>query len=273
MKIVKYTQDDKKDSQPGVLTDDEKEIHGTSTDSISELLRKTLEEDIGSEEVTDGSVTKRENTTVYAPIPKECRLFCLGGVYTGHLEDAGLSMMIDPNQWVVPSNAIIGPEEPIVLPESVAEKVMPAAELCIVVGKSGKYIDPSEAYEYIAGYTVSNDVTARTDWPGPMAYKMMDSFSPVGPFIRTADEVTDLTNLEIKIHQGQDEICNGSTSSMRFSLSFMLSYISTITHLHPGDIISTGDPGGVKSSLTPGTTVEIEVEDVATLANRVELEE
>jgi 2-keto-4-pentenoate hydratase/2-oxohepta-3-ene-1,7-dioic acid hydratase in catechol pathway len=169
----------------------------------------------------------------------------------------------------MPDSAIVGPGDPIVLPERVAEHVMPAAELCVIVGRSGKYIDPTNAFDYVAGYSVSNDVTARTDWPGPMAYKMMDTFSPVGPYIRTAEQVPNPGNLDIKMRLDDEVICEGNTSAMRFSVSFMLSYVSTITEIQPGDVISTGDPGGVAKRLRPGVTAEIEIGDVGKLSNPV----
>jgi 2-keto-4-pentenoate hydratase/2-oxohepta-3-ene-1,7-dioic acid hydratase in catechol pathway len=270
MKLVRYTVDGEEGAHAGILAGDGDEVVGAEEDSLPELLEIAASQSgERTSELSDGSVTDRQEAKVLCPVAPDRRLFCLGGVYTGHLEDAGLSVMVDPNQWVIPQSAIIGPEEPIVLPESVEEKVMPAAELCIVVGKSGKYIDPTKAYDYIAGYTVSNDVTARTDWPGPMGYKMMDTFSPVGPFVRTADEVTCPGSLGIEMRQDDEVICEGSTAGMRFTLSFMLSYVSTVTRLRPGDVISTGDPGGVTQPLRPSSTVEVEIEGVGRLENEV----
>lgn len=100
---------------------------------------------------------------------------------------------------------------------------------------------------------------------------MMDTFSPVGPHVTTADKVSRPMNLDIVMRQDGDVICQGSTSGMRFSLSFLVSYLSTITELRPGDVISTGDPGGIDGSLQPGTTVEIEIENIGKLTNMVRL--
>jgi len=105
-----------------------------------------------------------------------------------------------------------------------------------------------------------------------MAYKMIDTFSPIGPHIKTADDVTQPMNSDIVMRQDGDMICRGNTSGMRFSLSFLVSYLSTITELQPGDVISTGDPGGVEEPLNPGSTVMIEIEDIGTLSNDVRLE-
>lgn len=222
--------------------------------------------------IDEGPTFARSSIDLLPPLPEEGRLFCLGGVYTGHLRDAGLELTVDPNQWVMPANAIVGPEAEIVLPERVSENVKPAAELCVVIGRQGKYIQPMEAFDYIAGYSISNDVTARTDWPGPMAYKMMDSFSPIGPHVKTADEVAQPMDLDIEMRHDGNVICQGNTAGMRFTLSFLVSYLSAITELRPGDVISCGDPGGVEEPLQPGSTIEIEIEDVGMLANEVRLE-
>jgi len=268
MKIVRYLTQNDDTPRPGVLTENEETILRTTTDNLPQTLQ-AVSQGGNRADILDGTEINRDDVELLAPLQSDNRLFCLGGVYTGHLEDAGLSMMVDPNQWFIPDNAIVGPDDPIVLPNRVSKKVMPAAELCVVIGRSGKYIDPTDAFDHVAGYSISNDVTARTDWPGPMAYKMMDTFSPIGPYIRTAEEVSNPGNLDIEMRLDDEVICEGNTSAMRFTVSFMLSYISTITELQPGDIISTGDPGGVAKPLEPGRTVEIEIDDIGELANPV----
>lgn len=268
MKLVRYRTQDDNAPHTGVLTEDGETILETTVEGLPEALQ-AVSQGGSRADIHEGAKINREDANLLPPLQSESRLICLGGVYTGHLEDAGLPMMVDPNQWFIPDNAIVGPDDPIVLPERVAEKVMPAAELCVVIGRSGKYINPTDAFDHVAGYSISNDVTARTDWPGPMTYKMMDTFSPIGPYIRTANEVSNPGNLKIEMRLDDDVICEGNTSAMRFTVSFMLSYISTITELRPGDVISTGDPGGVAKPLEPGATVEIEIANVGTLANPV----
>ncbi|TKX39421.1 FAA hydrolase family protein [Halorubrum sp. CGM5_25_10-8B] len=279
MKLVRFSpRSESTTVHTGIVRDDEivqVEVVPGADDGASfgtALASVTTEDAELSDRIEEGDVFERSEVTLRAPISNAGRLFCFGGVYTGHLRDAGLELTVDPNQWIIPDNAIVGPEETIVLPSRVAGNVKPAAELCIVIGRAGKYIEPSEAYNHIAGYSISNDVTARTEWPGPMAYKMMDTFSPIGPHVTTVDEVDQPMNLNIVMRQDGDVICQGNTSGMRFSLSFLVSYLSTITELQPGDVISTGDPGGIEGSLQPGSTVAIEIEDVGELKNPVRLE-
>jgi len=279
MKLVRFSPQNDSTVHTGIVQDDEiVQVETVAEDDDRESFEAVLASVTGqegtdvSDRIDEGEVFDRSEVHIRAPISNAGRLFCFGGVYTGHLRDAGLELTVDPNQWVILDNAIIGPEERIVLPDRVAENVKPAAELCVVIGRAGKYIEPSEAYDHVAGYSISNDVTARTEWPGPMAYKMLDTFSPVGPHVTTADEVAHPMNLEITMRQDEEVICQGNTSGMRFSLSFLVSYLSTITELQPGDVISTGDPGGIEGSLQPGSTVEIEIEDVGELSNEVLLE-
>jgi 2-keto-4-pentenoate hydratase/2-oxohepta-3-ene-1,7-dioic acid hydratase in catechol pathway len=274
MNIVKYETETTEGPKPGLLADNvvydvESSVDGSP--SFATVLERVTVGDFDgvAAALDEGEKLDRSAVRLHPPVADSGRVFCFGAVYTGHMEEEELSLTFDPNQWVMPENAIVGPEDPIVLPERVASDVMPAAELALVIGTGGKYIDPMDAYDHLAGYTVSNDVTARTDWPGPMGYKMLDSFSPVGPSIRTIDEVGDPTDLDIEIRQDGEVTCRGSTAGMRFTLSFLVSYLSAITELRPGDVISTGDPGGVDRSLEPDSTVELEIESVGTLSNEV----
>jgi 2-keto-4-pentenoate hydratase/2-oxohepta-3-ene-1,7-dioic acid hydratase in catechol pathway len=173
-----------------------------------------------------------------------------------------------PSQWVVPKTAIVGPDEPIVIPDCVQESMMPAVELCIVIGKGGRYISEHNAMDHVTRYTVSNDITARTDWPSPMAYKLMDTFSPCGPSI-TPKDAADATSLEMTLHQDGACICRGSSESMRFSIPFLVTFLSSVLELRPGDVISTGDPGRVEAELVVGTTISASIENIGTLENPV----
>jgi len=211
----------------------------------------------------------RDDATIRPPIPSAGRLFALGGVYTQHIRERGQPLNSVPSQWVVPETAVVGPGEPIVVPNRVTESVVPAVELGVVIGRGGKDIEERDAFDHVAGYTVVNDVTARTEWPGPMAYKLLDTFSPCGPHIMTADEVDRPMRLEMSLDHGGARICEGSSASMRFTISFIVSYLSTIIELRPGDVISTGDPGRVDGVLRDGESVMAAIQSVGELTNPV----
>jgi 2-keto-4-pentenoate hydratase/2-oxohepta-3-ene-1,7-dioic acid hydratase in catechol pathway len=217
----------------------------------------------------DVPVYDREEVSLRAPLAADARIICLGGVYTNHLRERGVTLNRDPNQWVMPSTAVIGPDEPIRLPDRQESEVVPAVELGVVVGAGGKYISEEDAFDHVAGYTVVNDVTDRGEYPGPMGYKMLDTFSPCGPHVTTTDEVPDPLSLELTVKTDGETICRGSTAGMHFTVSFLVSYLSTFMRLRPGDVLSTGDPAGVEGVLEPGATVDLDIESVGTLSNEV----
>jgi len=218
---------------------------------------------------TDARTHQRKGVNLGPPVASDSRVISLGGAFSSHLRARGSSLSMVPSQWVNPPTAVIGPGEPIVLTDRVRDETLPAVELGLVIGKGGRNIDEASALDHVAGFTVVNDVTARTDWPGPMAYKLMDTFCPCGPHVVPADDVPDPHDLAMEIRQDGDRICAGRTAGLRFTLSFIVSYLSTIMELRPGDVISTGDPAGVEEALEHGSTVELTIEDVGTLENPV----
>jgi len=229
------------------------------TDYLKDVANKAPESAYNSESEVD----------ILSPIGSEGRLFALGGVYTRHLRERDASLNKVPSQWLVPKTAIVGPNEPIILLERIKESVMPAVELCIVIGQRGKYIEERNAMEYVAGYSIANDLTARADWPGAMAYKLIDTFSPCGPGVTPRDQIRNINSLKMTLHQDGECICEGSTASMRFSIPFLISYLSSIIELRPGDIISTGDPGRVKRELIVGEPIRASIEGVGSIQNPV----
>lgn len=277
MKLALITHPDFDEPRPAVRNGDEVITAADQNDvpTIGELLSTCLtDETMAVGERLWGEADSQQRYTIdevnlCAPIDTDCRLFCVGGSYTSHLRESNRSLLTAPHQWIAPHTSIIGPDESIRLPAKVSEAAKPAVELCAVIGEGGSYINEAAAYDHIAGYTISNDVTARTNWPGPRGYKIMDTFSPVGPHIVTTDEIADPMDLAMKIQQNDETICTGSTAGHRFTLSFLVSYLSTIFELRTGDVISTGDPGNVTDRLRPGSTVALEIEDIGILENRI----
>jgi 2-keto-4-pentenoate hydratase/2-oxohepta-3-ene-1,7-dioic acid hydratase in catechol pathway len=175
--------------------------------------------------------------------------------------------------------AMIGPNEPIVLPK-VSNSVDYEAELVVIVGKTMKDVTPEQAADGIFGYSVGHDVSAR-DWqkdkPGKQWFlgKSFDTFAPLGPAIVTTDEVSDVSNLRVQCRINGETLQDSTTKELIFSPVTLISYISQVMTLEPGDVIYTGTPPGVGVARTPprflvnGDLVEIEIESLGILVNPV----
>jgi len=179
-------------------------------------------------------------------------------------------------------DAVIGPEDAIVYPEHLTQELDYELELAIVIGKAGKFFDPDQALEHIAGFTVFNDITARDIQRREMESgvfsfsKGIDTFCPIGPWIVTADEIDDMHNLSMELRVNGEVRQVGHTKQMRVSIPHLVAYHSPQI-FSAGDLITTGTVSGVAAVqpnpfdfyLKPGDVVEAEIEKVGTLRNRV----
>jgi len=218
-----------------------------------------------------------------APIPDPPKIICIGLNYKDHAAESKAPIPSEPVLFSKFHNAIIGPEQAIRLPK-VSQEVDYEAELVVVIGKRGRYIPEDRAREFVAGYTIGHDVSAR-DWqlrkPGGqwLAGKTFDTFAPIGPSLVTSDEIPDPHQLRIELRLNGQVMQHSSTSQMIFSVDKLVSYISQVVTLEPGDLIFTGTPPGVGFArrppvfLKPGDVVEIEIEKLGILRNPVVSEE
>jgi 2-keto-4-pentenoate hydratase/2-oxohepta-3-ene-1,7-dioic acid hydratase in catechol pathway len=218
--------------------------------------------------------------TLLAPIPRPGKVLCIGLNYRDHALEGGSEIPSEPVCFAKFSHAVIGPDEPIVLP-AVAHKVDYEAELVAVVGRRGKCIPAADAWAYIAGYMNGNDVSAR-DWqkgrPGGqwLLGKTPDTFAPLGPFLVTADEIADPHALAISLRLNGEVMQQSNTRELIFGVDQLVAHVSQLITLEPGDVIFTGTPPGVGAArkppvfLKPGDTVEVEVEGLGVLRNPVQ---
>jgi 2-keto-4-pentenoate hydratase/2-oxohepta-3-ene-1,7-dioic acid hydratase in catechol pathway len=213
-----------------------------------------------------------------APVGNPDKVFCIGLNYRDHALETNSPIPSEPVVFSKFSQAVIGPEQPVVLPK-VAHEVDYEAELVVVIGKRGKNIPKSNAFSHVAGYTVGNDISAR-DWqkgrPGGqwLLGKTPDTFAPTGPYLVTADEV-DPHNIKIGLRLNGETLQNSSTKELIFGVDEVIAHVSQLVTLQPGDLIFTGTPPGVGVArkppiyLKPGDKMEVEIEDVGVLVNPV----
>ena len=198
------------------------------------------------------------------------KIICVGRNYVAHAQEHDAEVPESPLLFLKPPSSVIGPDAPIRLPPQ-SDKVEHEAELAVVVGKTGRWIQPENALQHVLGYTLANDVTARDlqrkdgQWTRGKGF---DTFCPLGPWIETEFDPADAL---ITCHVNQDMRQMGSTRDMVFSVRQLVAFASTIMTLEPGDVILTGTPAGV-GPLTPGDVVEVSIDGLGTLRNPVEAE-
>jgi 2-keto-4-pentenoate hydratase/2-oxohepta-3-ene-1,7-dioic acid hydratase in catechol pathway len=230
-----------------------------------------------SRDLAGGRGVPLESVEIGPPVPEPDKIVCLGLNYDSHASEVGRVSPADPTLFAKFRNCLVGPSAPIVLPP-ISRQVDYEGELAVVIGARCKSVGESDALDYVAGYTVMNDVSARdlqrrtSQW---LSGKAIDGFAPMGPGIVLASEISDPQDLAIVTRLNGEVVQQGSTAEMIFSVAQAISFISGVMTLEPGDIIATGTPGGVGSAQTPprflavGDRVEVEIERVGAIANDV----
>jgi 2-keto-4-pentenoate hydratase/2-oxohepta-3-ene-1,7-dioic acid hydratase in catechol pathway len=215
----------------------------------------------------DGKTYDAGKVRLLAPCTPS-KLVCLGVNYRSHAEETGLPLPALPLIFLKPSTAVIGPEEKIVLPPLAKRRVDYEAELGVVVGRRAKDVPKEKVDEYILGYTCVNDVSERYaqrddgQWTRSKSY---DTFAPIGPWIETDIRPDDL---KIESYLNGEVRQSGRTSDLIFGVAELVSFISRIMTLLPGDVIATGTPSGI-GRMNPGDVIEIRIEGIGTLRNTV----
>ncbi|SFA95169.1 2-keto-4-pentenoate hydratase/2-oxohepta-3-ene-1,7-dioic acid hydratase (catechol pathway) [Collimonas sp. OK607] len=182
------------------------------------------------------------------------KLICVGLNYADHAAESGLTAPAEPVLFMKPTSAVIGCNDPVVLPQGSLKSDW-EVELGVVIGTTARYVSDGDALKHVAGYCVVNDISEREyqlerggQWDKG---KGCDTFAPIGPWLVTADEVPDPQNLDLWLEVNGHRFQNGSTRNMLFSVAHLVSYISRFMTLYPGDIISTGTPAGVGLAQKP----------------------
>jgi len=197
------------------------------------------------------------------------KFICIGLNYADHAAESGMEVPAEPVVFMKATSAMCGPNDPIVMPRG-STKTDWEVELAVIIGSTAKYIDEKDAMKYVAGYAASNDVSERAlqlEGTGQWTKgKSCDSFGPIGPWLVTTDEIPDPQNLDMWLSVDGEKMQNGSTRTMVYGVANLVSYLSQLMTLYPGDVISTGTPPGVGLGMKPprylkaGEIVELSIE-------------
>jgi 2-keto-4-pentenoate hydratase/2-oxohepta-3-ene-1,7-dioic acid hydratase in catechol pathway len=226
-----------------------------------------------------------------APVRRPGKVIALAGNYAEHIKEAGLKLGLSesprrttvPRPFLMPLTVIIGPDEQIPWP-AYSKQIDYELELAVVIGKKARYIKPGESLDYVAGYTIANDVSARSvtfaanrnkrpwdefyDW---LNGKWADGFLPIGPYLLTKDQIDDVQNLDMSLSVNGQIRQKANTSQMIYPVADIVSFLSYLMTLEPGDIIATGTPSGVALAtgnfLQPGDNIKCTIEKLGTLTN------
>ena len=271
MKLVSYSTANNQ-IRPGVLLPNNTilDLGDTYRDSLSVITT-------GFSSLPNGPTLPLDHVRLRAPLANPPRIFAIGLNYRDHAKESGMELPTTPVVFFKLTTSIVGPGEPIVLPHNSTQPDY-EAELAFVIGRGGYRIPASAWRDHVYGYTIVNDVSARdvqfssTQWS---MSKSFPTFCPLGPYLVTADEISDPHNLQISLTINGEKLQNSNTRELVFKIPELIEYLSSITPLLPGDIISTGTPPGVglgrtpKRWLKPGETVTVTVEGLGSLTNPV----
>jgi 2-keto-4-pentenoate hydratase/2-oxohepta-3-ene-1,7-dioic acid hydratase in catechol pathway len=179
---------------------------------------------------------------------------CIGLNYSDHAAETGATVPPEPIIFMKATSAIVGPNDPIIIPRG-SEKTDWEVELAVIIGTKAKYVSVEDAFDYVAGYAITNDVSERafqTERSGQWTKgKSCDNFGQIGPWLVTRDEVADPQDLPMWLTVNGEKVQNGSTKTMVYGVAYLVSYLSQFMTLHPGDVISTGTPPGVGLGMKP----------------------
>jgi 2-keto-4-pentenoate hydratase/2-oxohepta-3-ene-1,7-dioic acid hydratase in catechol pathway len=241
--------------------------------------------------------TPLDSARLRAPVGRPGKVIALAGNYSEHIKEAALERGFElglsdsprqttvPRPFLMPPTVVIGPDEQIPWP-AYSETIDYELELAVVIGDRAKYVTADNALDRVAGYTIANDVSARSvtfaknrgkrpwdefyDW---LNGKWADGFLPMGPYVLTADEIEDVQNLDMTLLVNGQVRQRENTSQMIYPVAEIVSFLSHIMTLEPGDIIATGTPAGVAVAkgkfLEPGDRIECAIEKLGTLTNTV----
>lgn len=281
MKLVRYG--DVGTEQPGLIDDDGKlrDLSAHVTDITGAVLGDEALARLKALDPKDlPEVTG--NPRLGSCVGSIGKYVCIGLNFTDHAEETGNPIPDHPIVFMKANSAISGPNDDIVMPRG-STKTDWEVELGIVIGKAAKYVSEADALDYVAGYCVCNDVSERTfqmELSGQWTKgKSCDTFGPTGPWMVTKDEIDDVQNLDMWCDVNGKRMQSGNTKTMIFTVANIVSHLSQLFTLHPGDVISTGTPPGVGMGMKPpvylkkGDEVSLHIQGLGTQTQKVVADE
>jgi 2-keto-4-pentenoate hydratase/2-oxohepta-3-ene-1,7-dioic acid hydratase in catechol pathway len=214
------------------------------------------------------------NTRLGSVVARPSKIICIGLNYVDHCLETNAPIPTEPVLFFKSTTALCGPNDDVVIPKN-SVKTDWEVELAFVISKKASYVEESEALDYVAGYCLHNDYSEREfqlERGGQWAKgKGCDTFAPLGPFLATPDEITDVNNLKMWLTVNGKTYQNSNTLNLVFKIPFLVHYLSQFMTLLPGDVISTGTPPGVGLGIKPepvyvkpGDVIELGIEGLGT---------
>ena len=273
MKLVRYGKIGIE--KPGVIdtSGNIRDLSQTIKDIDGSVLSEPTLDNLKSEDINNLPIVNG-NPRLAPPVSNISKLIAIGLNYADHAEETGSAIPTEPIVFMKAISAIIGANDEVIIPAH-STKSDWEVELAFVIGKTAKDVTESEAMDYIAGYTVCNDVSERewqlehgSQWSKG---KSFDTFAPLGPWLVTKDEIDDPHKLAMWLDLNGRRMQNGNTDTMIFKVPEILSYLSSFVTLYPGDVITTGTPPGVGMGIKPtpvflkdGDIMELGIEGLGT---------
>lgn len=280
MRLVTYRHD--RGERPGLLEDssvidliDALGLEGTS--SMHDLLDDWETVEPRLESARSGDALPLDEVRLCPPVTNPEKIVCIGLNYADHAAEAGIEPPEVPTFFAKFANALLPDGSDVRLPAA-SRKVDFEAEVAFVVGRTASEIEPEEALDHIAGYMLFNDLSARDlqfQTPQWLPGKIFDGSAPCGPALVTADEIRDPGRIGIALDLNGERMQDSSTAQLIFSIPELLSHLSKLMTMKPGDIVSTGTPAGVGSTrvprvwLAPGDEVVVSSPELGVLTNRM----
>ena len=280
MKLIRFGEPGKE--KPGLLLDDGRRVDASAAardyDEVFfasgglETLAQWAAENAGNAPEVDPELR------LGSPVARPSKLLCIGLNFRDHAAETNAPLPEEPVLFSKATSALSGPFDNIIIPRG-SEQTDWEVEIAVVIGKHASYITEAEATAHIAGYVLHNDVSERSfqkDRGGQWVKgKSADSFAPLGPFMATTGEITDVNNLAMWLTLNGEKMQDGNTSNLIFNIPHIVSYLSQFMSLLPGDVISTGTPAGVGMGmdppryLSPGDVVELGIDGLGSSRQNV----